>query len=516
MNKVYYIVMGPIEAYLDRTTTYRLVRTWLLVLAVASVPLAALGYLPYTPVALIASLAILLFVTRAVNSACALFTGATPTPESAYITGLMLFFVLAPLQSAVGAFALIVAAAVAILSKYVFAFGKKHIFNPAAVALLVLSLSGSGIVVWWVGTPILLPFVIGIGFLILRKVRRFDVFGIYMLAAVGVSLVVPMARAGFAGAPLLAPALTLLTASPLLFVGALMLADPQTMPASKTHRRIYALIVGLLFAVPFSFGTLSVMPAIALLVGNLYAYAVGMRRRISLTLHKVTQLSREVYEYAFIPNNSVKFKSGQYLEWTLPHPKADNRGIRRFFSIASAPSDPFVRIAVHIPATESSTFKDALRALKKGDRISAVTLAGEPILPRDPDQKIVAVACGVGVAPLMSMFRQLATDRRRRDIVLIYSTPTPLDLAYKDELDSIKDSIGLRVLYLPIDFTELTDWSGASGHVTAALIQKEIPDFASRHWHIAGPTISADLNTYVARSLGVPKRAIKTQFFPGF
>jgi ferredoxin-NADP reductase len=294
-----------------------------------------------------------------------------------------------------------------------------------------------------------------------------------------------------------------------------MLTEPQTMPSSKTDRRIFAVLVGLLFSLSFQFGTLSATPEFALIIGNIYAFVMGMRKRVELAFHGSTQLSREVYEFAFVPSTPFVFQPGQYIEWTLPHSSPDKRGIRRYFTLASASGDPFVRLGVRIPK-ESSTFKDALQVLKKGNVISAANLSGDFVLPSDPNQPIAAIAGGVGITPFMSMFRQLAAEHMCRDIVLIYAASTPLDFAYKNEIDSIKDSIGLNVIYLPTDFTELVNWEGLSGYLTEDLIKKHIPNFKTRHWYLSGPSRMLLDYKHLIRSIGVSRSFIKTDYFPGF
>jgi ferredoxin-NADP reductase/Na+-translocating ferredoxin:NAD+ oxidoreductase RnfD subunit len=521
--------MSAVDSFLNRITMYRLVLYGLWVLAGVATVEAFLGWLSFTPIDLIVSLLLLLLSTRAVNAACALFTKATPTPESAYVTALILFFILSPIQSSTDALFFLLAGAIAMLSKYLLVFGKKHIFNPAALAALVLSVAGTGLVVWWIATPVLLPFVLIIGFLVIRKVRRFELFWYFALTALAVCL----ARAALLGSSfsLVASASEFLTSFPLFYFGAFMLTEPQTMPANEGHRRIFAVLVGFLFSVSFAFGPLTASPELTLLLGNLYAFAVNMRKRVTLSLHSVTKLSRDAYEYAFVAsvpstsynaqailndaNASFRFQPGQYLEWTLGHKSPDKRGIRRYFTIASAPSDPYVRLAVKMPV-ESSTFKAALRGFKKGNEITAAGVYGSFLLPKNPDTGILAIAGEIGIAPFISMFRELAALHERRDVVLIYAATTPLDFAYEQELEEFQDSIGLKVIYLPTDFSELAGWNGPSGYITDELIHKEVPDYKDRTWYLSGPNAMVESYRMFARQLGIARRAIKTHHFPGF
>jgi ferredoxin-NADP reductase len=58
------------------------------------------------------------------------------------------------------------------------------------------------------------------------------------------------------------------------------------------------------------------------------------------------------------------------MEWTLSHKNPDSRGIRRYFTIASSPTENDLKLGVHIDPVQSSSYKKALLAMKKGDDIS--------------------------------------------------------------------------------------------------------------------------------------------------
>jgi ferredoxin-NADP reductase/Na+-translocating ferredoxin:NAD+ oxidoreductase RnfD subunit len=504
--------MNLIDSFLNKKTMYRLVLQGLIVLALISILLAFLGLLPFTALDLTISLLILIFSAYVTNSVFTLLFKATSTRESTFITALILFFIFAPLQSAGDGLLLMLVAVVAIASKYIFAVNKKHLFNPAAFAALVFSIAGSGLDTWWVATPILLPFVLIIGLLFVRKVRRFDLFFTFIL----VSTVVFLIRSLLLNTAPLAALLLFFESFPVLFFGTVMLTEPQTSPATKTDRRIYGGIVGLLFSLSFSFGSIASTPELALIIGNVYTFAVSrMRKRITLTLHSSKQLSREVFEYSFESNKPFDYEPGQYMEWTAPHTHADSRGIRRFLTISSAPSDVLVRVASRIPV-ESSTFKDVLKNIKKNAILTATGVSGEFTLPKDSRKKIAAIAGGIGITPFMSMFRYLAQQGQRRDMVLIYAAATPLDFAYQEELDEIKESIGLKILYLPTGFTELSDWKGDSGYVTNEFIKQHISDFNERCWYLSGPSAMVEDYSWIIKKMGVSGNNLKKDFFPGF
>jgi ferredoxin-NADP reductase/Na+-translocating ferredoxin:NAD+ oxidoreductase RnfD subunit len=514
--------MDLIDDFLRARTTSRLVLVGLTWLAVVSIAEAFFGTLPYTAIELLISVLLLLFAAGATNAACVLLTNAKSTFESSYITALLLFFILSPIQSGRDAGVLMAAAALAILSKYVFSVQKMHIFNPAAFGALMLRWAVPSLGAWWVATPFLFPFVAILGLLVLRKLRRFEMVTAFIITA-AVSLIARAVILEITGQvnPLailtnsIPAVIAFIISTQIVFFAALLLTDPQTSPDTRKARNIYGVIIGIVYAIPFSFLSITATPLLALLVGNIYAYLVGKRKRFALSLQRTQNLSKDIREYTFAPSLPVHFRAGQYIELTLPHKSADARGVRRAFSISSAPSDPQLKITTTLEV-EGSTFKDTLQVVGKNSEVAATGPRGHFTFPRDPNQKLLCIASGVGIAPFMSFFRELAHRHERRDSMLIYSATSPLDFVYADEMDSFSESIGLKIMYLPLDFTELSRWNGPSGPLTPSFITKHIRDYASRCWFIAGPQLVVEEYAFIAASLAISKKSIKTEPFPGF
>ena len=487
----------------------RLTRNLLGALALISIAEAFWGFLPYTALDLTLSLILLLFATRTANELCALYTKATPTPDSSYITALILFFALTPIASAHDAFVFIIIGALAMFSKYVLAWRKVHIFNPAALTILVVGIFFSNYISWWVATLTLLPFVLILGFMVARSAKLQKLYFGFLFTTLlffGIRTYI----GGMTSLLDLIPAfIQFISLTPVFFFAAFVLTDPQTMPATKTARTFYSLITSLVYAISYPtalvFNSVSATPAIGVVFWNAITFVTGKykQRRYTLRFHGVEQLSKRAFEFSFVPDKPVTFVAGQHMEFTIPHKSSDNRGIRRYFTMTSAPSDPLLRFSTRIPV-ESSTFKDALRDMKKGTVISATNVRGSFGLSKNPSEKIFAIAGGSGIAPFMSMFRQIAMLGERRDIVLIYSAITPLEFLFQEEIDSFKDSIGLRVIYIPIDFPELSDWTGPSGHITPEFIKKEVRDFRKRTWYISGSELQLQEYQWLAKSLAVP------------
>ncbi len=302
---------------------------------------------------------------------------------------------------------------------------------------------------------------------------------------------------------------------PIIFFGTIMLTEPLTTPPTKKLQFVYAGLTGLLYGSQFSFGILHSTPALALVIGNMFSYWVSPRARLLLTLVKKNQLSKDIYEFVFSPDQKLIFKSGQYLEWTLGHKNPDQRGNRRYFTISSSPTEKEIMLGVKF-YEPSSSFKKKLLSMESGDKMIASQLSGEFTLPDDKNKKLVFIAGGIGVTPFRSMVKNMLDLNQTRDAVLFFSNRTPADIVYKDIFDEAK-RVGLKTIYAVNDLAGATpDPSMPVGFVDEKMIRDNVPDFADRMFYISGPHGMITAFETTLSKMGVSSSNIKTDFFPGF
>jgi ferredoxin-NADP reductase len=165
--------------------------------------------------------------------------------------------------------------------------------------------------------------------------------------------------------------------------------------------------VGFLFSSQFSVGKIYSSPEVALVIGNIFSYVVSPKQKLKLLLKSSQALSKDVYEFIFITSQKFIFTPGQFLEWTMPKLFLENRGNRRYFTIASSPTEDEVRLGIRV-FPESSRFKKELMAMDQGETMWVSQLAGDFILPSDKDKKILFIAGGIGITPFRSMIKYLA------------------------------------------------------------------------------------------------------------
>lgn len=488
---------------------YRLVLFYLITLLTGGVVLGALGLIPYTPLAIIFSASVFILFSGITNQVFSHVFSATPGNTSFYITALILTSIVTPVTpgDVQGTLLLAALAIWAMGSKYLFAIGRKHIFNPAAFAVATSGLFLAHSASWWIaGNSYLVPIIFFGGFLIARKIQRLDLVIAFFVSTLATVYFLSGASAD-------ALKMTLLHA-PVFFFAFTMLTDPATMPPTRDMRVAYGVLVGMWFAPGVHIVNFYFSPELALLLGNFFVYLVSPKGRFMLTLTKKEEIAQHTYEFTFVPEKTMPYLAGQYLEWTLPEgKKVDAKGNRRYFTIASSPTEKEVRLGVRMNDAPSS-FKQTLLALEIGDTISAGQLAGDFTLPTNQKKKLVFIAGGIGVTPFRSMV-QYILDTGKRDVVMFYSNKKAEEVAYYDLLERARTAIGMKTIYALTDDTR--SFTGSyNGMINADIIKKEVPDYKERTFYISGPRGMVLAFETALKDLGIRQSHIKTDYFPGF
>ena len=257
-------------------------------------------------------------------------------------------------------------------------------------------------------------------------------------------------------------------------------------------------------------------PEIALCCGNIFSYLVSSKAKLVLKLKEKVKIANDTYDFVFNPDKKLNFQPGQYLEWTLAHKKMDNRGIRRYFTIASSPTEKDLIMGVKF-YDKPSSYKKALTSLNKRGIVVAGQLAGDFTLPKDKDKKLIFIAGGIGVTPFRSMIKYLLDNNEKRDIVIFYSNKNFHDIAYKDIFDQAAKKLHIKVIYCLSDVGSMPpDWDGETGFINEAMMKKYVPDFMERMFYISGPRSMILTFQKALKEAGISKTHIKTDFFPGF
>jgi len=194
-------------------------------------------------------------------------------------------------------------------------------------------------------------------------------------------------------------------------------------------------------------------------------------------ISQVVQVSPTMKVFRIAPDGweLPDFKSGQFCALFLPGsaPRCvestpdreaidPDKMIKKAYSIASSSrSKEFLEF--YITLVHSGALTPRLFELKIGDRVGVGNkFVGMFTLDQiAPDQNIVLIATGTGVAPYMSMLRSNALQRTGK-LAIIHGAANSWDLGYSSELDLLQ-SLTPNFKYLPTitdPEKEMTPWNG--------------------------------------------------------
>ena len=103
------------------------------------------------------------------------------------------------------------------------------------------------------------------------------------------------------------------------------------------------------------------------------------------------------------------------------------------------------------------------------------------------DRKVMFIAGGTGVAPFMSMLRHMKILGSSTDVVMLYSVKFPTEIIKKGELETLSQQLRLKMEVTVTRPADGDGWTGQTGHVDSAMIQKYAPDLSERMFYICGP-----------------------------
>jgi len=147
-------------------------------------------------------------------------------------------------------------------------------------------------------------------------------------------------------------------------------------------------------------------------------------------------------------------------------------------------------------------------------------VAGDFVLPRDPQRPVLLIAAGIGITPFVSHLASGAP--RERNAVLLVLARSRDELAYADELRNS----GGRVLVWLADGSEPPPGlacaavgsgpggSAARGQLDGDALTALVPDIGGRDVYVSGSPGSVASIRRAARSAGA--RRIRTDSFSGY
>ena len=214
--------------------------------------------------------------------------------------------------------------------------------------------------------------------------------------------------------------------------------------------------------------------------------------------------------FYFRPERPVQYTAGQFAEWTLKHNHPDSRGIKRWFTISSAPTDTMVSITTKFAGDKSSSFKKALFKLEPGAELTMSDPMGDFVLPKLIQTPLVFVAGGIGITPFHSILEWLAATGEQRPIRLLYGVNNEDEIIFQDTFDRAGQHATIIVS------NPSPAWGGERGRLTADLIFGLEQPSEDTLVYVSGPEPMVEALEKDLRKAGLQKHQFVGDFFPNY
>jgi propane monooxygenase reductase subunit len=194
----------------------------------------------------------------------------------------------------------------------------------------------------------------------------------------------------------------------------------------------------------------------------------------------------------------LRFHPGQYVDIAIPGTDA-----HRSFSMANVPG-PDGTLDFVIKRYPGGAFSGLLEnALKPGDSLDISGPYGTFTLRVSSDRRIVFIGGGAGMAPILSLLRQMADSGNEREAVFYYGARTEADLCFAEEMAQFAEQLPNFTFVPCLSESWPEDWSGSTGLVTEVLEAQE-RSLGDCDVYMCGPPPMVDAALPLLETMGVP------------
>jgi ferredoxin-NADP reductase/DMSO/TMAO reductase YedYZ heme-binding membrane subunit len=234
----------------------------------------------------------------------------------------------------------------------------------------------------------------------------------------------------------------------------------------------------------------------------------------TLKIARIFQETPDVKTFRFVrpEGGPLPFEhaAGQYINLKLT---IDGKRVNRSYTIASSPTrNAYCEISVKRAANGYGS-KHLHETWQEGQLVQVSAPAGKFFFAGHEADKIVLIAGGIGITPMMSVVRSLTDRGWAGQMYLVFSVRKKADVVFAHEIMDLEDRH--ENLHVLITLTNETDtaWTGARGQITKELLADFVPDFKRGPVMLCGPDPMMTAMRSLLVGMGIPDSEIHQEAF---
>ena len=228
--------------------------------------------------------------------------------------------------------------------------------------------------------------------------------------------------------------------------------------------------------------------------------------RLPATIVAIRRETPTIKSFALdLGGREIGFMSGQWVDFFVTLEGAEAVG---GYSITSSPAvQTAFSLAVKRDGSDHPVTNWLHEEARVGDKVE-VSLGGEFFYEPDEADSVVLIAGGIGLTPLMSIVRSVDQLAARTKLTLVYSTSTPEELLFRDELDEIAAGNPRIRCVFTVTKPASEVWDGYTGRIDSDLLREESVDLDALFF-VCGPPSMIRAMVAMLRGLGVSRPRIR-------
>ena len=234
----------------------------------------------------------------------------------------------------------------------------------------------------------------------------------------------------------------------------------------------------------------------------------------SFIINSIDRITHDAVVLSFKINPEIKklyqFSAGQYVCLEL---EINGENVRRSYSICSEPNEESFEVG--IKKVQNGIFSTYVNEkLRIGDSIKVGTPEGRFIWEPNENDKIMAIAAGSGITPIMSIIRSVIKKSKKSSVILIYCNKSPVKTMFYKELQSLLKHFPDR-LNIHWTFTQTNEKGVNFGRVDENYINFALNQSKSKpdKYFLCGPEKMIDLSKKYLEKKGIPENQIFYELF---
>lgn len=201
--------------------------------------------------------------------------------------------------------------------------------------------------------------------------------------------------------------------------------------------------------------------------------------RCKAEITKIIKETPRVKVFRLKPERKLPFIPGQFVMLGIDGiTNLNGTLLKRSYSIASSPLKDYIELC--IAKMENGIISGKMHSIKEGESVNAEGPYGNFKLNENSDNDILFIAGGSGIAPIMSMIRDLFEKKTERKMQLFFGVRSPEEIIYKEELEKYLKKENFELIF---GFSD----EGEQGFIHKVIEKHEIK--TDNDCYICGPPI---------------------------